>query len=187
MTLENIYYIGQTIAVIAILASLVAIYFQQRQSHVFERNSGHRDLLKQASEHFDYLRDDESLFEDVRNCLYEYDSTSPFRKHRFHAWCLNAFVVLDQANYQKRDGLMNDASHERFMSYGLAVLRTPGGRQWWAASQNLVNEDLFIYLSDRLSGKDAAGPSLFDLMPELRLEEAADSAADEKVSRSNRT
>ena len=33
MTLEDIYYISQIVAVVAILGSLVAIWFQMRQNH----------------------------------------------------------------------------------------------------------------------------------------------------------
>ena len=37
MTLETIYYIGQTVAVVAIVASLVAIYWQQREANKMAR------------------------------------------------------------------------------------------------------------------------------------------------------
>ena len=37
MTLEDIYYIGQTIAVVAILVSLVAVWFEMRQGHLLAR------------------------------------------------------------------------------------------------------------------------------------------------------
>lgn len=42
MTLETIYYIGQTVAVGAILASLVAIYIQQRKDHAFAQAESQR-------------------------------------------------------------------------------------------------------------------------------------------------
>jgi len=47
MTLETIYYIGQTIAVAAILASLVAIYIQQRKDHEFAKAENQRKILMQ--------------------------------------------------------------------------------------------------------------------------------------------
>lgn len=177
MTLETIYYIGQTVAVVLIFGSLIAIYLQQRQSHTFELNASHRDLLKQAREHFDLLSYDEVLFDDVRLCLNDYKSETPFRRHRFRAWCMNAFTILDQANYLNRDGLMNAAAHERTMAYGLAVLRTPGGRQWWEESLPLVNDELVEYYSTLLRD-DPDGPSLIDLMPELKIESSTQSQSD---------
>lgn len=64
---------------------------------------------------------------------------------------MNVFSVLDQANHHKRDGLMNEAAHARFMSYGLAVLRTSGGRKWCDESQGLINDDLIEYFEKQLS------------------------------------
>ena len=48
MTLESIYYIGQTIAVAAILGSLVAIYAQQRQANKIAR----MDMSQRVSDSF---------------------------------------------------------------------------------------------------------------------------------------
>ena len=47
MTLETIYYIGQTIAVIAILGSLVAIYIQIRQQNQLSRFNAIREVIEQ--------------------------------------------------------------------------------------------------------------------------------------------
>ncbi len=48
MTLENIYYVGQTVAVVAILGSLVAIYTQQRQANKIAR----MDMSQRVSDSF---------------------------------------------------------------------------------------------------------------------------------------
>lgn len=44
MTLESIYYIGQTIAVVAILGSLIAIFLQQRQANKISRIENSQSL-----------------------------------------------------------------------------------------------------------------------------------------------
>ncbi|MEO1610448.1 MAG: hypothetical protein AAFR90_14175 [Pseudomonadota bacterium] len=44
MTLETIYYIGQTIAVVAILGSLIAIFLQQRQANKISRVENSQSL-----------------------------------------------------------------------------------------------------------------------------------------------
>jgi len=53
MTLEEIYYIGQTIAVLAILGSLAAIYWQQRKAHALARAESQREISQLASQWFD--------------------------------------------------------------------------------------------------------------------------------------
>jgi hypothetical protein len=47
MTLESIYYIGQMLAVIAILASLLAIYYQIRQTNRISRYNSTNSLIGQ--------------------------------------------------------------------------------------------------------------------------------------------
>lgn len=47
MTLESIYYIGQMLAVIAILASLIAIYYQIRQTNRISRYNSTNSLIGQ--------------------------------------------------------------------------------------------------------------------------------------------
>ena len=50
MSLETVYYITQIVAVVAILASLVAIWFQMRQSQKMERAAAQRELLDRVSD-----------------------------------------------------------------------------------------------------------------------------------------
>lgn len=69
MTLEDINYAAQTIGVFLVLGSLIALYFQGRQTHSVELSSGQRDLLAQAREHLAVLRHDEQLFNAVTECL----------------------------------------------------------------------------------------------------------------------
>ena len=54
MTLETIYYIGQTIAVVAILGSLIAIFLQQRQANKISRTENSQSL---SMVYADSLRD----------------------------------------------------------------------------------------------------------------------------------
>lgn len=70
MTLEEIYYIGQTIAVVAILASLVAIYWQQRQANRIARTQN----LSLVCNYLGTLRafmENEDLAEIFRKVMFE--------------------------------------------------------------------------------------------------------------------
>ena len=58
MTLETIYYVGQTIAVVAILISLAAIWFQMKQTHDLARVDSSRNMWMYVSEVMTALVDD---------------------------------------------------------------------------------------------------------------------------------
>ena len=51
MPLENIYYIGQTIAVIAILGSLFVLIFQVRQANMLTRVAAVREQIDGLKRH----------------------------------------------------------------------------------------------------------------------------------------
>ena len=66
MTLETIYYITQIIAVGAILASLVAIYIQQRKDHVLARAEHQRQILAEVPRYTELAATDPAALQSIR-------------------------------------------------------------------------------------------------------------------------
>jgi len=80
MTLENIYYIGQTVAVFAILGSLLAIFFQQRQTNKIARvditqrvSSGYGDSMRS-------MMSDPALAAAFRKVMFDRTELTPVEK-----------------------------------------------------------------------------------------------------------
>jgi len=88
MTLENIYYIGQTIAVGAILVSLVAIYIQQRKDHALARAEHQREILDSSTRLFDSIRFQPTGLESVRKCLVDFEGAEPDQQAEFGAFAM---------------------------------------------------------------------------------------------------
>lgn len=154
MTLESIYYIGQTVAVLAILISLIAIFFQMRQTQAIERANAQRELLIQTREWFAILSKDEGFFNDICECMQEYNTADRFKKQRFNCWAFNILLIIEQVFYQNQEGLMNDGSFNRFIQALLSVVRTTGGAQWWQEAYLIVGTDVGGYLTKRLEEED---------------------------------
>jgi len=82
MDLEAIYYIGQTVAVVAILGSLIAIYWQQRQANIMALTqnteligNAYADTLRSVMEH-------EDLAEIFRKTMFEDCELTPVEMTR---------------------------------------------------------------------------------------------------------
>lgn len=180
MTLESIYYIGQTVAVLAILASLVAIYFQLRQSQAIERATAQRELLKQSRELSMTQTIDEAYFNDICQCLQEYTNAKRFVKGRFHGFAFNWLFICEQVFYQNQNGLMNAVSFDAFMRSYLSLLRTPGGAQWWqSVAYRIVGRDISDYLNKRLAEDGDTIPPIDEILTFMRVPDIAPIAGGE--------
>ena len=73
MTLETVYYITQIIAVGAILASLVAIYIQQRKDHALAKAENQREILMQVERLTAPPTAHPKALENIRACVMDYE------------------------------------------------------------------------------------------------------------------
>lgn len=172
MTLETIYYIGQTIAVIAILGSLVAIYFQQKRANDFELANGQRDLLNRANELFTLAAKDEATLTSVQSGLHDYQTASDFQQASFSAWAFHAFMTIQQSYFLKQVGLVKNDVHQAYVNYAMAVFNTKGGRDWWITEgSKIVAVEFATHLEDIFVATGDQYPALTDFIPHYKLKE----------------
>ena len=135
MTLETIYYITQIIAVGAILASLVAIYIQQRKDHALARAEHQRQILAEVPRYLELDSDTTpAALESIRKCYQDFEEriTSKTRLLSFILWHTGVNIA-EMALYMRKDKLINEASYVGFENAALINLVTPGGKQYWQA------------------------------------------------------
>ena len=177
MNLQDLSLVAQVIGVLLIPASLLFVGLQMRQTRVVERANAQRDLLSQCQVWTSLLIHDAGMFADVRDCLHDYDGQSPFKQNRFSGWAFHLLFICEQSYYQRRDRLINEQSFQGNVAVMLALLQTPGGRQWWLEAQKLVGRDIGTYLARRLAGgAENLPPPLYQLVSPLRAPEAETAA-----------
>ena len=71
MSLETIYYIGQTVAVVAIIVSLVAIYWQQREANKLARVENTATLTSSYVDSLKSIMDNAQLAEIFSKVMYD--------------------------------------------------------------------------------------------------------------------
>ncbi|MEM6555136.1 MAG: hypothetical protein AAF642_04635 [Pseudomonadota bacterium] len=167
MTLETLYYITQIIAVLAILGSLIAIWFQMHQNQRVERANGQRELLMRASDWFNANRDDPALFETLARLMQDYNNAAPVDQGRFSSWGFELLFMVESAMYMHRDGFLNEKSYDGFLQGALALVKTPGGQQWYAGAQHIWGADAVAELEQRMAEIGYQVPPWNELRPEF--------------------
>ncbi len=168
MLLETAYYITQIIAVIAILGSLIAIWFQMRQNQMVERANNQRELLILAQRWMNSTRDDSDLFDMAARLMEDYEGADPIEQGRFWSWAFELLMTVEIAMYMHRDGFMNDASYDGFIQVAIAVVKTPGGQQWWEEVRHVWGADAVEELTKRMNEIGDQVPPWNELQPTFK-------------------
>jgi hypothetical protein len=183
MTLEEISYLSQTIASVAVVVSLVAIWFQMRQNHLQELSNSQRDVLNQSRDWWLLGVESEAMFETICAGLQDFNSLDRFQQARFHAWGANLQQLITSVYFQHQVKLVKTSSFEGYMRAFLAIINTPGGRMWWEQSAvRMGNQELSAYLTKRLNAEASTLPLWTDLLPHFRPPLLQQTAAAEKAT-----
>lgn len=168
MTLEEINTIAQTIGVLAILASLLFVGRQLQQAQKIERAAAQRELLNRVSDFtwkVSLIGAEGDLF--VKG-LMDFDN-APARQQGYLSAALADFVfITESALIMHKDGFFSDGTWAGIEGSALAMLRTPGGAQWWRYGQTYIGPEIVAHLKKRLAEIDPAAPTLIDFLPTYR-------------------
>ena len=161
--------VGELIAAVAVIGSLLFVGNQLRLGQRIERAAGQRDILKQARDWVTSTRADPELFRAVSVVMASsYNNASADEKHLFFTWMFDYFLVFEQGYYMHRDGFLNDASFDGLEAVALGIAATPGGAECWVHIQNIWGLDARTHLlaRQRLLGDSVV--TLFDIFPYFR-------------------
>lgn len=160
MTLESIYYVGQTIAVIVIIATLVALLIQTRQTNKLAM------IETSRSNTLTFITEQQKLFGNPENAAFMYkamftnERLSDEEKVRFGFSMALLFGLIETAHLTHRSGLFRDTDYHRAIdTLRLVYLRSKRTRKWWASSSvNYAKNPDFVALVNKLaSDAKAAG------------------------------
>ncbi len=165
MTLENIYYVGQTIAVIAVLVSLVAIWLQIRQANRLAKLETTRTIWTNANQMLMSQVEDNEKAEFLQKALFSGEKISDAEKTRLYITLSSMFVGCENGFAMDQSGMMEDSFWPRMRASLADYLRPARGRRWWRVARQrtfAANKD-FVQAIDALVAEIEAaeekGPS----------------------------
>lgn len=152
MTLETIYFIGQTIAAAAVVASLLIVAFQLHQANRQSAVNMALDIAAAADRSFDPIYQDDNISIWTRGLAGDPEMTDAerlafdlFMARVTHNGVQIAFSIKRRL-YQKQDAL-----RFAFKLYH-QIISTPGGKIWCDANAHKLSEE-FIELIEAAATK----------------------------------
>lgn len=158
MTWEDIYYVGQNITVLAILISLVGLFFQIRQQSQTARSELHLNATSNFSDTFRSFRTDPEFTRLYSVALQTWQSLSKAQQLRIHTFNVEMATHLDAILTMRSHKLMDAAQAKPWVDNMLGVIITPGGSEWWRESQFFFTPQLRGELNKRLADAGTLPP-----------------------------
>jgi hypothetical protein len=165
MSLETIYYVGQTVAVGAILASLVAIYIQQRKDHAFAQADSEREILQETAHWFDDLLAYPRGLEDLQSSLQDYHNATPRAQAVLAQHMLKSVTIAEQAFFMNEQKLINYDSHMKLVMLPILHISTPGGRQYWDNTKVAFGAKIVAVIDKILEENPPSPDAFYEIFP----------------------
>ena len=161
--------VGEWAGALAVVATLFYLALQMRQSRQTERAVAQRDLLLRVSEWTRMVNQPgASEYDRWVLGIHEYDQADA--QTQMHVdMCLSEFVFIAEAALNMRkDGFFSDGTWLGIIGAATALLRTPGGEQWWKYGQQFIGREIVEFLNEELAKIEPDTPNFLDFLPALR-------------------
>ncbi|MEX0646012.1 MAG: hypothetical protein WD076_11925 [Parvularculaceae bacterium] len=153
MTLESIYYIGQTAAAAAILGSLVFVAFQILQTRNQLKGQATIAVLDYQKSLIDQLLADSELYKIALRGNEDMSSLNDWEQHRFTIWCLKETSMWELCHHLKRQNALDEKLLEGKEKYWLDLHSAPGRREWWEKHAVMLDPEFRRYVSHKLKDR----------------------------------
>ena len=131
MSLETVYYLSQLIVAVVVVATLIAIWLQSRQTNRIAKAELTLECWRNAEVSQRDMVDTPEKTEFVHLILWEPRKPTPVEMQRKHGFLAVAFSNFEGAHYLYSRGLIEDAAYHAIRFACRNYLQTPGGRRYW--------------------------------------------------------
>ena len=163
MTLEEIYYIGKTIAVVAIFATLVAVVWQGHQAAKVARAELTLNAHLQNGMIHRELADTPEKAELMVRLLNQTAPLTPAERVQMRSIVGIAIGAHEALFSLRMRGLIEEPTYRRLANTSRLYLRTPGARRQWKTLRTEGSDPRFVAEVDRmvasLEAEDAVNAS----------------------------
>jgi hypothetical protein len=164
--------IGELVGGVAVIASLIFVGLQIRQSNRLTRAEAVQAYVDTFNRDVFSLLQDQNFCNTVRRGMSDFQSLNKDEQLTVHAaW--GKILYLGQAEFVlRRGGLVEEEFAEMIQGADVALLSTPGAAYWWS----FMKEAFAPAYASHLEGLLAAyqGPSMIELVPWFGPDESED-------------
>lgn len=151
MTLENIYYIGQTVAVVVIILTLFALVYQGWQTNKIARSEMTRaSWIETGQTHYAFVDSPEKA-DFMQRAMFGDAPLSEAEKLRFGNLMGLAIGAHEGAYMLMQRGLIEHAAYKRGEGVTRLYMQSPRVRKWWRARREYSYDPKFRALIDKMA------------------------------------
>ena len=158
MTLEQISYIGQAVAAVAVLFSLAAVYGQLRQTNKIARAELTHSVWLSAGEMQHSLYDTSEKADLMHRALFAPDSLSAAERLRMESVLGIALGLHEAAFTLRQRELIEVSTYNSMESVTRRYMATPIVQQWWARSRSAGRDPAYVALLDAMIAEHTQNP-----------------------------
>ena len=152
MSLSDLASVGSFISGLAVLISLIFIYFQLRQvsAQVVQTERNQQASIRQGRAErvvgIAMARTNPFVADAVTKGLAGADDLSSTQLSQFSGFCVATMTSWEESFYQHREGLLNDAAFASFVSVTRSLLRYLGLRVFWKRMRGDYPNDFAAFM-----------------------------------------
>lgn len=171
MTLETMYYISQTIAVVAIIGSLIFLGIQVRRAEMAQRAASLNDVLDAYSDRVNtWVVTEPEVADIVQRGLHGLKYLNRIEKTRFGFLLSHNVLQMQRVMELHAREYVTDTDYQAWLDFTLSIYRTKGGAEIWIDQQKTVSATISDLLNQELRATPD-GPTYLDLIPILQMTE----------------
>lgn len=148
MTLETIYYIGQTIAVVAILISLAAIWLQMKQTHKLARLENSRSMWIYVSDVMTSMVDEPAKAEFIQSSLYGTGKMTDAEKTRFYLSMSSLLMMFENGFTLHREVMIETYFWPRMRQSLRDFIAPPRAQRWWEIARDRSFSESTVFVAE---------------------------------------
>ncbi|PHS29228.1 MAG: hypothetical protein COA85_01720 [Robiginitomaculum sp.] len=162
MTLESIYYIGQTVAVVIIIATLIALLYQSRQANRLARADMSERTMRFFGDTISELMRHPELAAAFRKVMFEATELTPVELTQILTFFNASMHVHRTAFLSFADGLIDERVMQAYESNTSWYLTAPVFAHEWKrmVRMQMVSDDFVNYVHNRFEELYPDHPSL---------------------------
>jgi hypothetical protein len=162
MNWEAVGAVGEGLGGVLVIFSLIYLGVQVKQSGALARATAQRDLYQDYQGYLSKLAEEADI---VRQGLHDFSSLKKSEALTFNM-CVAPFINhLDQTIRMHKSGFETQDNVDLYGGLAVALVCTPGGREWW----KLIAQSLAVegrrYIEERLASPETLPPPLHETLP----------------------
>ncbi len=151
MTLQDLGNIGEFVAAIAVIVSLLYLAAQIRQNSRLLRSSAFQAAEQSAAHSLGLIAGNSHVAKLLRVAQESYQDLNEDEKLQAHALFMKTFAGYEALFYQYRDGAIDPDLWEGRRKMMLTLLAVPGYAAWWRSWRYVFGQQLQDYVHRELA------------------------------------